>query len=77
MKQLQNLLKDHKDIRGIIENLEDEITDGNRPNTEILRELLYAHEGREIDSFYPLLDNRLPAENKKKILEQIKDIKLG
>jgi iron-sulfur cluster repair protein YtfE (RIC family) len=77
LKQLQNLLKDHKDIKAIIENLEEEINDDRRPNVSIMRELLYKHEGREIDSFYPLLDSRLSSEKKKDIVERLKDIKLG
>jgi hypothetical protein len=77
MKQLNNLIKDHRDIRGIIRNLDEEISDGRKPNTSILRELLFAHEGREIKSFYPLLDTRLPTERKNIILNQIKEVKLG
>ena len=77
MRQLQNLLKDHKDIRGIIRNLDEEIADGRKPNTMFLRELLFAHEGREIESFYPLLDSRLSSEKKKEIVEKLKDIRLG
>jgi len=77
IKQIQNLFKDHEDIKKIIRNLDDEIADGMKPNTSILRELLFSHEGREIDSFYPLLDFRLSPARKKIILDQIKDVKLG
>jgi len=76
MKQIQNLLKDHKDIKGIIRNLDEEIADGRKPNTAILRELLFQHEEREIESFYPRLDMRLSPERKKLILRQIKEVKL-
>lgn len=76
MKQLQNLLKDHKDIKGIIRNMEDEISDGKKPNTMFLRELLFSHEGREIKSFYPLLDLRLSPARKRMILNQISEVKL-
>jgi hypothetical protein len=77
LKQLNGLLKDHKDILKIVDNLDDEIADGNRPNTSVLRELLFNHEGREIDDFYPLLDNRLSIEKRKEILDKLKDVKLG
>ncbi len=76
MKQLQNLLKDHKDIKGIIKNLDEEIADRRKPNTAILRELLFAHEEREIKNFYPLLDTRLSNEKKRNILRQIREVKL-
>lgn len=77
MRQMQNLLKDHKDIKGIIRNLDEEILDGRKPNTAILREILSKHEEREIQIFYPLLDARLSPERKKIILKQVKEIKLG
>lgn len=77
LRQLQTLLNEHKDIRKIIDNLEEEIIDGRKPNTSILRELLFAHEGREIEGFYPLLDTRLSNEQKKTIMEKLKDVKLG
>ncbi len=77
LKQLQNLLNDHRDIHKIVQDLNEEVLDDRKPKTHILRELLFAHEEREIESFYPLLDNRLPEEKKKDILRQIKDVKLG
>jgi len=75
LKQLQTLLNEHKDIRKIIENLDEEITFGRKPNTAILRELLFAHEEREISGFYPLLDSRLSEKQKKDIFDKLKDIK--
>ncbi len=77
LNQIQGLLNDHKDIRKIIDNFDEEIGDGIRPNTSILRELLFKHEGREIDDFYPILDKRLTSDKRKEILEKIKEIRLG
>lgn len=77
MRQLQNLLKDHKDIIAIISDLDDEISQGRKPEVSILSELLFAHEGREIKSFYPLLDNRLSDKKKKEILERAGEIFIG
>lgn len=77
MKQLQNLLKDHKDIIEIIDGMIKDILDGVKPNVSVLRELLFAHEQREVESFYPLLDNRLSVADKKNILEKISEINLG
>ncbi|VVB82019.1 Hemerythrin HHE cation binding domain protein [uncultured archaeon] len=77
MKQLQNLLKDHKDIIEIIDGMVKDILDGVKPNVSVLREILFAHEQREVESFYPLLDNRLSAADKKNILEKISEINLG
>jgi len=76
MKQLQNLLKDHRDIVEIIKNLYVDIAEERKPNTRILRELLIAHEIREIQSFYPLLDKRLSPGRKKEILLKLKDVKI-
>jgi hemerythrin superfamily protein len=76
IKILNNLFKDHADIRTIIENLESEMSLGRKPNTMIFRELLFAHEGREVQGFYPLLDKRLSEKDKSAILMKIKDVKL-
>ncbi|MEK6913472.1 MAG: hemerythrin domain-containing protein [Nanoarchaeota archaeon] len=75
-KQLQNLIKDHRDLTEIIKNLSEDIANGRKPNTKILRELLFAHEAREIQSFYPLLDKRLSANTKNEILLKLKDVKI-
>ena len=77
MTQLQNLLKDHKDIRKIISNFVEDVSEGAKPNVTILRELLFEHENREIKSFYPLLDARLSLQKKKEIIENLKDVRLG
>jgi hemerythrin-like domain-containing protein len=77
MRQIQNLLKDHKDLRAIIKDLYEEVEEGRKPNTKILRELLSAHEEREIQSFYPLLDKRLSIERKRDILTNLKDVRIG
>lgn len=75
--QLKNLLKDHKDITAITENMSEDINNETKPNVSILRELLFAHEGREIESFYPLLDDRLSDEEKGDIINRVNDIVLG
>jgi hypothetical protein len=77
VRQLQNLMKDHKDLKEIIKNVAEEVEMERKPDTKILRELLSAHEGREINSFYPLLDKRLPVEKKKEILQGLEDVKLA
>lgn len=75
--ELNNLLKDHRDIKKIVDNLGEDVRSGVKPNTMILRELLFAHETREIESFYPLLDKRLSVKDKVKILQNVKDVKLS
>jgi hemerythrin-like domain-containing protein len=71
--KLKNLIKDHKDLREIIRGMEDDILDERKPKTNILRELLFAHEVREVEGFYPLLDVRLPDKNKKDIVDEINE----
>lgn len=77
MMQLKNLLKDHKDIMVVVDNISEDINDGRKPNVKILRDILFAHEGREIENFYPLLDNRLSAEDKNDLVQRVNDIVLG
>lgn len=71
--KLKNLIKDHKDLREIMRGMEEDLLDGRKPKTNILRELLFAHEVREVEGFYPLLDTRLPDKNKKEIVDDIND----
>ncbi len=73
--RLKNLVKDHRDLRNVVRGMENEISEGRKPKTNILRELLYAHEEREVDGFYPLLDERLPESAKKKIVQEINENK--
>lgn len=77
MTQLQNLMKDHSDLRKIISNFAEDVSDGIKPDVMIFKELLLKHEEREIKSFYPLLDARLSLEKKKEIMENLKDVRLG
>lgn len=74
--QLQNFLKDHRDLMSITNNITEDILEGRKPQVIILRELLFAHERRETDIFYPRLDRRLSEEEKKEIIEKTKDVKL-
>jgi len=75
--QLNNLLRDHKDFRKIVDNLEDELNEGKKPAVNILKELLFAHEKRETESFYPRLDSRLSKVEAGRIIGEIGDIKIG
>jgi hypothetical protein len=77
MIQLNNILKDHKDIRKIMGNFIEDISDDIKPNITIFKELLFKHEEREIKSFYPLLDARIPLAKKKEIIENLADVRLG
>ena len=77
MSQLKNLLKDHKDLMVIIGNLNEDINEGRKVETTIFKELLFAHERRETDSFYPLLDQRLSEKDKKEIIKKTGEIVLG
>ena len=76
-KELNLLLKDHKDLKEIIINFEEDINSGTKPDTKVFREMLVSHEQREVQSFYPLLDKRLSVNVKQKILNDIKNVKLG
>lgn len=77
LSQLNNLLKDHKDLMAVMNNLNEDIDRGKKPVTLILRELLFAHERRETESFYPMLDKRLSEKEKKEIIKKASDIILG
>ncbi|MCW8966217.1 MAG: hemerythrin domain-containing protein [Candidatus Pacearchaeota archaeon] len=75
-RELNNLLKDHKDLKEIIFNLEEDVKAERKPDIKVFREMLISHEDREIQGFYPLLDKRLSTEDKNKILQTIKNVKL-
>ncbi|MEK6827471.1 MAG: hemerythrin domain-containing protein [Nanoarchaeota archaeon] len=77
LSQLNNLLKDHKDLMIVLNNLNEDLDRGKKPVTGILKELLFAHERRETDSFYPMLDKRLSEKEKKEIIKKASDIILG
>jgi len=77
VRQLQNLMKDHKDLREIIKNIADEVGMERKPDIKILKELLSAHEEREINSFYPLLDKRLLPEKRMAIIKSLEDIRIA
>ena len=73
--QLKNLLKDHKDLKEIIRDMEETILEERKPKTNILRELLFAHEKNEVQIFYPMLDHRLLEKDKKNIVNEINEEK--
>jgi hemerythrin superfamily protein len=75
--ELKNLLKDHNDMRGVVENIQEELADKEAPNVEIFKELLFKHEGMEIKSFYPRFDKRLSDEEKQEMLDRVNEIRLG
>jgi hypothetical protein len=77
VRQLQNLMKDHKDLREIIKNVAEEVEMERKPDTRILKELLSAHEAREINSFYPLLDQRISPEKKQEIIRSLEDVRIA
>lgn len=70
---LKNLIKDHQDLREIVKGMTEDIEDGIKPKTNILREMLYDHEEKEVGRFYPMLDTRLPPKEKKEIVDDIND----
>ncbi|MCK9595726.1 hemerythrin domain-containing protein [Candidatus Pacearchaeota archaeon] len=76
LKELKNLLKDHEDLRAIVSNIYEDVIQRKKPNVKILQELLSAHEAREVESFYPKLDERLSEEEKKEIAEEVKNVNL-
>jgi hypothetical protein len=77
LAQLNNLLKDHKDLGIIVNNLYEDLNQGMDISIKILKELLSAHEKREVESFYPRLDSRLPEKDKKELIQRANEIVLG
>jgi hemerythrin-like domain-containing protein len=69
--RLKNLLREHKDLKEIIKIIDEEIKSGRKPDTFLLRDLLSAHEQREVEGFYPLLDSRLPESEKSRIINYV------
>jgi hemerythrin superfamily protein len=77
LKEMENLMKDHRDLRGIISSMADDLEGGEKAEIAVLKELLFSHEGREVESFYPKLDERLSADEKKELVKRLRDIILG
>ena len=73
---MNNLLKDHRDMRSILNNLAEELLSGTVPDAHVYRQILLGHEKREVEIFYPRLDKRLSESSKKEIISKIGDIKL-
>jgi hypothetical protein len=77
MNEVNNLLKDHRDLREIVDNISEDLESREKADVKILREIMFAHERREIESFYPKLDERLSADEKKELVKRLRDIVLG
>lgn len=77
MTEVNNLLKDHKDLREIVDGMGDDLENKEKADVKILRELMFGHERREVESFYPKLDEMLSADEKKELVKRLKDITLG
>ena len=73
---MKSLLKDHKDLRETSKKMAEEILEGHKPSSFVLSNILLGHEKREVKIFYPKLDSRLPAKEKKEIIEKSRDIKI-
>ena|SRR3989344_5540759 len=73
---MKSLLKDHEDLRETAKKMAEEILEGHKPSSFVLSNILLGHEKREVKIFYPKLDSRLPAKEKKDIIEKSRDIKI-
>ena len=73
---MKSLLKDHEDLRETAKKMAEEILEGHKPSSFVLSNILLGHEKREVKIFYPKLDSRLPAKEKKEIIEKSRDIKI-
>lgn len=71
-QEVQNLFRDHEDLRNTSSEMVAELLSNTVPNPSVFKKILLNHEKNEIDIFYPRLDNELSKEDKATILTRIK-----
>jgi len=69
-----HLLQDHVKIIATIKILEHRLNKKIKPDLEKLKEMLIIHRNFEDEDFYPNLDERLTANQKKMVCERIMEI---
>ena len=72
IEELDTLIKEHKDMLWLLGEIED--LKENSSRISILKKILPAHSEFEDEIFYPRLDNELPEETKKLIIERCCEI---
>lgn len=72
-----DLMNEHGEIIQITKELEEDLEENIKPNTEKLKNLLMKHCKTEDEVFYPKLDQVLSSEQKQEISERIKEIIRG
>jgi hemerythrin superfamily protein len=74
--QINNLIKDHETMRDVCSEIVAELLLGKKPDVSTFRKILFGHERREVEIFYPRLDKELGAEEKQDIIKRINEVKL-
>lgn len=73
-EDVQHILNDHKEIIKFIDEIEESLREGIKPDITDLVDLLDEHEQNEENYFYPKLDEELDEECKKVIISKSKEI---
>jgi len=71
---LMRILKEHREILGLIEEAEELLFDQKKLEIEELKHYILAHAKFEDEVFYPNLDEILTEEQKQEMISRIKDI---
>ena len=76
VEDIFNLMREHGEIKGIMDKIKKELELGNEVNFSALKEKLLRHANFENGFFYPKLDEQLNNEQRKAITNKIIEIKL-
>jgi hemerythrin superfamily protein len=74
MNTIRKLLKEHSDMKYMVEQIEQELLEGKSNRLGDFMQLMYNHQLTENSTFYPYLDKELPPEQRDQVLNNIKDL---
>lgn len=71
---INHIVKEHKEILEMLEEIEDNLQDGIKPNLNDLLEILATHEDQEDNHLYPKFEEELDEKQKQLIRERANEI---
>ena len=74
-EDIENLLKDHKNMLFLIKNIEETLSKDKKPIRETgeLKQIMSAHASFENQSFYPRIDKELSEEQKQMMIQRAEE----
>ena len=72
--EINYILSEHKEMLEMLEEIEDDLQEGTKPNLNNLLEILKTHESQEDDNLYPKFEEELDEKQKTIIRERANEI---